>query len=136
MRYPALENAVSETWAESAAIAAAIEKIESSGWEIGLAETTLRILLKPQLCKQQSDADFLRDMRITPDITPVRRKRFARWPRKKYSVALLIVWLFGASLLTGCANIHVELGCQSTAPILTNTPSHTIQRHPACGLQR
>lgn len=50
------------------------------------------------------------------------------------SLALLLCAMATTSgTMTGCANIQVKVGCPQGAPLVTNAPSHAVQRHPACG---
>ncbi|MHB1794616.1 MAG: hypothetical protein ACYCPO_06580 [Acidobacteriaceae bacterium] len=51
-------------------------------------------------------------------------------------VLLLLCVAVALLPLAGCADVHVELGCQKTAPTLTNAPTHIIEKSPVCGLHR
>ena len=130
--------ALKEAIKRSDAIPRAIEIIRQGGWVIEDIEVILylepRELKSPQ--PKTTDADFLREMHIVPDMMPRRRKHFGRWPTKRRTLVLLLVFGFSLMLVNGCANIRVDLGCQSSAPTVTNAPSHTNQKHPVCGLQK
>ena len=130
--------ALKEAIKQCDAIPRAIEIIRHGGWSIEDVETILYLRMhesnRPQ--PKTSDADFLRDMHIVPDMVPRPRKRFGRWPTKRRSIVLPLVAFFALAVLLGCAGVRVELGCQSSAPTVTNPPSHTNQKHPVCGLQK
>lgn len=132
------DAAIGDAFRKSDAITNVVEQIQQSGYVIEDFELTLSLLLKPQPVPPGiSDADFLREMHIVPELTPRKRRRhFARWPGKRWSLAVLFSILMLLPAFTGCADIRVDLGCQPGAPTITSAPSHTNQRHPVCGLQK
>ncbi|MHB1673810.1 MAG: hypothetical protein ACYCSP_06115 [Acidobacteriaceae bacterium] len=131
------DEALGHAIQESDAIAKVVEQIHQSGMEIEDFNLTLHLILRARPREGVSDAEFLRKMHIAPDLTPEkRRRRFLPWPGKRRSLAVLFAILMLLPALTGCANVHVDLGCQSGAPTITNAPSHVIQKHPVCGLRK
>lgn len=128
-------HAHAKALAQSDGVARAVEDLRLGGFSIDHIDLTLLLLpVEDAQSIPQSDADFLRVMRIAPDLAPTTRKRFARWPRKKYHLALCVIFLAAALLFTGCANVHINIGCRAAAPTLSNAPSHSIQKHPVCGV--
>lgn len=55
------------------------------------------------------------------------------WRGRGVGLCVLVASLAVAAL-PGCANVRVNVGCQPTAPTVTNAPQHRIQRSRACGV--
>lgn len=132
-----LEIAVREGVLRSDEVNRAIETLREGGWAVEAIEFNAyaRSTTHEQVRPKATDAEFLRDMHIVPDLTP-RRKSFGRWPTKRRTLPLFFVALLGAWTLSGCANIRVDLGCQSSAPTVTSAQSRDLRKHPLCGLQK
>ncbi|MHB8303640.1 MAG: hypothetical protein ACYDC6_12495 [Acidobacteriaceae bacterium] len=58
-----------------------------------------------------------------------------RWAWKGRGVGLSLVLLtLALGALTGCATVRVNVGCQATAPTVTNVPHPRIQKSHVCGV--
>lgn len=83
---------------ESDLISEAFTRVREAGFIVTDAELTLNLVLKQEPSQPAvpaiSDADFLRGMRIVPDVVPniappqKQRRRFHRWPS-----AVFIFWI-------------------------------------------
>lgn len=70
------------------------------------------------------------------DARPFLEARTEGVPRMKWRAALALWIGMAAWGLGGCADVHVEIGCDKTAPPLTGARPVVIEKSPVCGVHR